>query len=315
MCLFMVKLKDIFICHASEDKESVVKPLLETLDKESISYWYDEAEIKWGESIPNKINEGLRISRYVIVVLSNVFLSKNWPQKELTSALNIESSAGEVKVLPLIVGNKEVRDKILLQYPILNDKRYIIWEKDVKKIVEELKRCLGRSNKKIEHKNLDNSESNLDIPIPKIPKEFSQLDKDRFIKNTFSIVKQYFRNALNKLKIRYQEIEFDIDDIDKFKFICAVYKSGGLLNKCKIWVGSPISDIGISYSEGDFSYGNDGSYNDWLTVNDDGFNLGLKPFGFSSMYIKEFQEDKILTSEEAAKYLWIRFTNNLYCKR
>ncbi|KUK86470.1 MAG: GUN4-like family protein [candidate division TA06 bacterium 34_109] len=311
----MVKLKDIFICHASEDKESVVKPLLETLDKESISYWYDEAEIKWGESIPNKINEGLRISRYVIVVLSNVFLSKNWPQKELTSALNIESSAGEVKVLPLIVGNKEVRDKILLQYPILNDKRYIIWEKDVKKIVEELKRCLGRSNKKIEHKNLDNSESNLDIPIPKIPKEFSQLDKDRFIKNTFSIVKQYFRNALNKLKIRYQEIEFDIDDIDKFKFICAVYKSGGLLNKCKIWVGSPISDIGISYSEGDFSYGNDGSYNDWLTVNDDGFNLGLKPFGFSSMYIKEFQEDKILTSEEAAKYLWIRFTNNLYCKR
>lgn len=77
----MVELKDIFICHASEDKQSVVRPLLNVLDKEKISYWYDEAEIKWGDSIPTKINEGLRISRYVIVVLSNAFLSKNWPQK------------------------------------------------------------------------------------------------------------------------------------------------------------------------------------------------------------------------------------------
>jgi len=311
----MVELKDIFICHASEDKQSVVRPLLNVLDKEKISYWYDEAEIKWGDSIPTKINEGLRISRYVIVVLSNAFLSKNWPQKELNSSLNIESSTGKVRVLPLIVGNKEIREKIFQQYPILNDKRYIIWENDIKKIIEELKRCLGRLDKKVGSKNLDDGESESDIPKPKIPKEFSQLDKDRFIKNTFSNIKLYFRNALNKLKGQYLEIEFEIDDIDKFKFICAVYKNGKLLNKCKIWIGSPVSENGIAYSEGSFSYGNDGSYNDWLTVDDDGFHLGLKPSGFSSMYIKEFQEDKILTSEEAAKYLLIRFTNDLNYKR
>lgn len=310
----MVELKDIFICHASEDKEIIVKPLLDALDKEKISYWYDEAEIKWGDSIPNKINEGFRISRYVIVIFSNNFLSKNWPQRELNSALNIESSTGEVKILPIIVGNDEVKAKILHQYPILNDKRYIIWKDDVNDVVEELKRCLQRSSKKIKYKNSVTKKSNLNIPIPKIPKEFSQLEKDRFIKSTFSIIKQYFINALNKLKNQYSEIEFDIDDINNFKFICTIYKNGELLNKCKIWVGSPISDSGIAYSEGNFSYGDNSSYNDWLTVDDDGFNLGLKPSGFS-MHVEDFKEDKMLSSEEAAKYLWIRFTNYLNFKR
>jgi hypothetical protein len=310
----MVEKKDIFICHASEDKQAVVKPFLKALDIEKISYWYDEAEIKWGDSIPDKINEGLRTSRYVIVVLSNYFLSKNWPQRELNSSLNIESSTGKVRVLPLIVGNKEIREKIFQKYPILNDKRYIIWANDIKKIIEELKRCLGRLDKNVESENLDDGESESDIPIPKIPKEFSQLDKDRFTKNTFSNIKLYFRNALNKLKGQYPEIEFEIDDIDKFKFICSIYKSGKLLNKCKIWNASPVSENGIAYSEGSFSYGDDGSYNDWLTVDNDGFHLGLKPSGLS-MHIEEFKEDKILTSEEAARYLWIRFTSYLNFKR
>ena len=154
----MGELKDTFICHASKDKQSVVKPLLDALDKENISYWYDEAEIKWGDSIPDKINEGLRMSRYVIVVLSDAFLSKNWPQRELNSSLNIESSTGKVRVLPLIIGSKEVMEKILQNYPILNDKRHLVWENDLKKIIEELKRCLGRLDKKVESKNLDDEE-------------------------------------------------------------------------------------------------------------------------------------------------------------
>ena len=146
-------LKDVFICHASEDKQTIVKVLINALDKEKISYWYDEAEIKWGDSIPQKINEGLRTSRFVIVVLSNAFISKNWPQKELNSSLNIEASTGQKRILPLIAGDKEERNRIFQQYPVLNDKRYIIWDNDTQKIIQELKRCLhmpdGRTFEKI----------------------------------------------------------------------------------------------------------------------------------------------------------------------
>ena len=55
--------RDIFICHASEDKEAIVRPLVESFKQAGISCWYDEAEIKWGDSITQKVNEGLKISR------------------------------------------------------------------------------------------------------------------------------------------------------------------------------------------------------------------------------------------------------------
>jgi len=116
--------RDVFICHASEDKPDVVKPLVGAFQQASISYWYDEAEIMWGDSITEKVNEGLRISRYVIVVLSEAFLSKKWPQRELNSVLNIEASTGEVRVLPLLTGTKEAKKRIIDHYPILNDKSY-----------------------------------------------------------------------------------------------------------------------------------------------------------------------------------------------
>ena len=52
------------------------------------------------------MNEGLRISQYVIVVFSPAFLGKNWPERELNAVLNMEASIGKVKVLPLLVGTK-----------------------------------------------------------------------------------------------------------------------------------------------------------------------------------------------------------------
>ena len=83
-------MRDVFICHASEDKTTVVRPLTKALTEQGISCWLDEAEIKWGDSITKKVNEGLSISRFVIVILSQAFLSKNWPERELNAALNIE---------------------------------------------------------------------------------------------------------------------------------------------------------------------------------------------------------------------------------
>ncbi len=75
------KTRDIFICHATEDKDDVVRPMAEAFSQAGISCWYDEAEIKWGDSITQKVNEGLHISRYVIVVLSSAFMAKKWPQR------------------------------------------------------------------------------------------------------------------------------------------------------------------------------------------------------------------------------------------
>jgi len=310
----MSELKDVFICHASEDKSDIIKPLITAFKRESISYWYDKEEIKWGDSIIEKVNDGLKISRYVIVVISKSFLSKNWPKRELSSALNVEASTGKVRVLPLVVGTDKTRKEIFQKYPLLNDKRYLTWENDVQKIVDALKDCLGRANKISKGDNLVIEKSDYNIPIPKMPKEFPQLDKDRFIRNSFDIIRKYFKKALDKLKEQYSNLDFELVEISNFKFVCSIYRNGDLLNKCKIWIGGPLSEDSIAYSEGSSGYENDSSFNDWLTVNDDGFKLGLKVSGFS-ININNDKEGKLLSSEEAAKYLWVRFTNRLTFRR
>jgi len=51
--------RDVFLCHAGEDKDSIVRPLYKAFTDAGISYWYDEAEIPWGHSITQKVNEGV----------------------------------------------------------------------------------------------------------------------------------------------------------------------------------------------------------------------------------------------------------------
>src|SRR4051812_19286318 len=98
--------RDIFLCHASADKEKLVRPLYEELKAAGISLWYDEAEIKWGESLVEKVQNGLNISRYVMVCLTPSFASPGgkWRTEELNIALSLQVESGRVRVLPLVCG-------------------------------------------------------------------------------------------------------------------------------------------------------------------------------------------------------------------
>jgi hypothetical protein len=74
---------DVFICHASEDKADIARPLAEYLQKLGLRVWFDETELSGGDAVRRKIDQGLSKSRYGIVILSPAFISKEWPNKEL----------------------------------------------------------------------------------------------------------------------------------------------------------------------------------------------------------------------------------------
>ena len=73
--------KDIFICHASEDKQSVVRPLVKAFDEADISYWYDQAEIIWGDSITEKVNELQQHIEKTIKGRETAVQTSRWPPK------------------------------------------------------------------------------------------------------------------------------------------------------------------------------------------------------------------------------------------
>jgi outer membrane protein assembly factor BamB len=108
--------KDVFLAHASEDKEAVVRPFYKECRLASISAWLDEAEIRWGDSLLEKIEEGLGKARFVVLFISKSFLEKPWPQKELDAALSLNID-GKTVVLPLLLGLS--RDEWRKKHPIV----------------------------------------------------------------------------------------------------------------------------------------------------------------------------------------------------
>ena len=91
---------DVFISHATEDKESFVNELVEELKKRNVKVWVDDLKIKWGDPLRKSIDEGLKKSRFGIVVISKHFIAKGWTQYELDGLFEKEMSEGKV-ILPI----------------------------------------------------------------------------------------------------------------------------------------------------------------------------------------------------------------------
>ncbi|WP_459874019.1 TIR domain-containing protein, partial [Endothiovibrio diazotrophicus] len=76
---------DVFISHASEDKEDFVRPLATELQRLGITVWLDDFVLEIGDSLSESIEAGLRDSSFGLVVLSKYFFLKNWTKHELRS--------------------------------------------------------------------------------------------------------------------------------------------------------------------------------------------------------------------------------------
>lgn len=94
-------LPSIFLSHNHADK-SFVRQLATDLGNQGISYWLDEAEIKVGESLIEKIRAGIDKVDFVAVVLSPNSAASPWVQREVDVAMNQEIMGRRVKVLPLM---------------------------------------------------------------------------------------------------------------------------------------------------------------------------------------------------------------------
>lgn len=110
---------DDFVSHASEDKEAVVRPLASALRERGLDVWFDEFELKIGDSLRRKIDSGIAKSKFGIVVLSPSFFAKGWPQYELDGLVTMSVSGAQV-LLPLWHGVS--KDEVVRQSPSLADK-------------------------------------------------------------------------------------------------------------------------------------------------------------------------------------------------
>lgn len=129
-------LHDVFICHASEDKDDFVRPLAEALRAHHLDVWYDEFALTIGDSLREAIDRGLADSRFGIVVLSPHFFQKRWPKRELNGLVAREIAEDRQLVLP--IWHRIDRDEILQYSPPLADVFAIPSTRGMDAVVNEL---------------------------------------------------------------------------------------------------------------------------------------------------------------------------------
>jgi hypothetical protein len=133
---------DVFISHASEDKEAIARPLYEALKARGLSVWFDEAELTLGDSLRRKIDDGLARCRYGIVILSPRFLEKEWPQRELDGLVARETASGQKALLPVW---HELEKQALVRYsPMLADRLAADTRKGLEPLVAQIERVLAK---------------------------------------------------------------------------------------------------------------------------------------------------------------------------
>lgn len=92
---------DVFLSHASEDKEDVAVPLRDALTALGVTVWLDKSEMRIGSSLRRKIDEGIRSSRFGIAVLSASFFRKGWTNQELDGLVTKSIAGDQQSLLPI----------------------------------------------------------------------------------------------------------------------------------------------------------------------------------------------------------------------
>jgi TIR domain len=130
---------DVFVCHASEDKDDFVRPLAHGLEEKGLKVWFDEFTLRVGDSLRRSIDDGLSRSRFGMVVISPDFLRKEWPQRELDGLVARET--GGVKVI-LPVWHNVTADLIRAYSPTLADKVAVSSARGLDHVIDELSRAM-----------------------------------------------------------------------------------------------------------------------------------------------------------------------------
>ena len=110
---------DVFISHASEDKDEFVRPLANALIEHGLNVWYDEMTLRIGDSLRQKIDRGLANSRVGLVVLSPSFIKKGWTNYELDGIVT-RTVSGEQVLLP--IWHNITKQQVIEFSPSLADK-------------------------------------------------------------------------------------------------------------------------------------------------------------------------------------------------
>jgi EAL domain-containing protein (putative c-di-GMP-specific phosphodiesterase class I) len=131
---------DLFVCHADEDKERFVDPLVGALERTGMRVWYDSAQIRLGDDFRQKMDEGLSQSRFGLIVLSPRFFTY-WTGNEVSALFQLEATSKLKRILPLCCDISDV--ELERHSPMLAARKFARWDEGLRAVVESIGTLVG----------------------------------------------------------------------------------------------------------------------------------------------------------------------------
>lgn len=132
----------IFLSYSHEDKR-IVSEFADKLKAAGMKVWFDLSEIRWGDSIGERIERGLDSADYMVFFMSPNSLSQKWPRAELDAIMSrqIRGDRGAM-VLPVLLENADIP-------PLLRSIKYLdLRDGNVKRGVSDLIKAIQHHSKK-----------------------------------------------------------------------------------------------------------------------------------------------------------------------
>ena len=141
----------------------------------------------------------------------------------------------------------------------------------------------------------------------RLKKKFDDHDLDQFLEDSYEYIARYFDGSLQELATRNPHIKVRFKRLDETSFSSYIYDNGERVSECSVYYGnSGFGSSGIAFSHTGEAQRN--SFNEQLTVIDDGYTLQLKSLG---MQRYGNRNDEALSQQGAAEYYWSLFIRSL----
>lgn len=302
--------------HQDEGLRNELEKHLSVLRRQGVIDIWTDHRIGPGEEIGGEIDRHLESADIILLLVSPDFLNSDYCYDiEMKRAMERHES-GEARVIPIILrpcdwqsapfgGLKALPadGKPVSKHQSLDD-AFVEVARAIRRMAEQLRPATTVSEHVEPAAGISQRGRSSNL---RVRQEFTDRQRHRFIDDSFEYIAQYFEGSLAELEARNPDVETSFKRVDANRFEAVAYMGGQERSRCGIWLGDSASILkGILYSHSGLGSGN--SYNESLSVEDDGFSLFLKPMGMARM---GQDNDKPLTPEGAAEYYWSLFIEQL----
>jgi hypothetical protein len=294
--------------HADEDLRDQLEKHLSALKHQGIIETWHDRRIPAGHTLVADIDAHLESANVILLLVSSDFLASEYCyDREMKRAME-RHEGGSAIVIPVILRPCDWHDTPfggLLAVP--KDGRPITqWaspDEAFLDVVKAIKVALARRGAKRDSYSYTSRLATHPPHSPairssnlRVAKQFSQLDKDRFLHEGFDYLAKFFENSVAELAARNPGIDQSFRRIDANRFTASAYRQGEKICRCAVFLGGITG--GIAYAMSDDAHAE--GFNEALSVEADDRSLYFKALGMQS----PAQSREKLSFEGAAELFW-----------